>query len=70
LCEVFLLFLVSEAESEHLFRLRACSVSLPRLDYGSRLLLKLVHQALYEALMVINFKQKFFASFPVPSAVA
>ncbi len=69
MCEVYI-FLVSAAESEHLCRLRACSVSLPRLAYSSRLLLNFVHQALYEALMVIVFRQNFFASFSVPSAIA
>jgi hypothetical protein len=59
LCEVFL-FLVSAAESEQLCRLRTCSVNFPRLVYSSCLLLNFVHQALYEALMVINFKQNLF----------
>jgi hypothetical protein len=51
LCEVYI-SLVSAAESENLCRLRACSVSLPRLVYSNCLLLKLVHQALYEALNI------------------
>jgi hypothetical protein len=68
-CEVFV-FLVSAAENEHIYRLRACSINLPRLVFSSRLLLNLLHHALYEVLMVISFKQSFFASFSVLSAIA